>query len=190
MAVESKVTRRKALGVLGATGLVAGSGALAAHELGSSPSTAVASNLSDSVAHVDPSLEAAELEKLRGSNLAEELLSPLKPGDRVGRWSLVSVQPSSRGSLMLELETSDQDSFRLEVLAREDAGPQAPGESRFFSVFVRNAGQGHVRTSEEHGLAAMTLASLISTNETEDRARLLTSLTRRVEHEEGPAVPV
>jgi hypothetical protein len=98
---------------------------------------------------------------------ARALLQPLGPGSRLARWSVVAIHPLERGAVTIDVSGDDGHVFRLEVLARDPSpmAPRGPGLTERFSVHVKNGGDGWLPTVEEQGLAAMTLASVISANE-------------------------
>src|SRR5262245_31248502 len=132
MAVVKGVSRRSFVGLLG--------------------SSAVAAPL---VANALPSAAEAPATKNR-----VDLLHPLAPGDRFGRWMLVRTLPLDRGAVTAVARGDDGHEFRLEILARDAAplAPKPPAETERFAVYVRNGGDGWMPTVEEQGLAAMTLA--------------------------------
>ncbi len=91
----------------------------------------------------------------------------LDRGARVGEWRVAHVGALRRGGRVLVLHREGGQPFELEVLAADDGGPRAPGRSEHFAVFVRNAGDGSTSTVEDHGLAAMALASHLRKHEGE-----------------------
>ncbi|NUO50184.1 MAG: hypothetical protein HOV80_15125 [Polyangiaceae bacterium] len=102
----------------------------------------------------------------------------LHEGSRVGPWVVDHVGPIARGGRVLLLRGAGEDGaerrFELEVLLRDPKGPTPPGQSKHFAVFVRNSGNGSTATVEDHGLAAMTLASHLAAHEAGiDSSRLL-----------------
>lgn len=109
-----------------------------------------------------------------------ERFAGLEAGSQVGRWVVDRVGPMARGGRVLSLRsTRSKDDgaelpFEIEVLLRDPKGPRPPGQSEHFAVFVRNSGNGATATVEDHGLAAMTLASHLAAHEAGlDRAKLL-----------------
>ena len=129
-----------------------------------------------------------------------EIVRPLVPGARFGRWTLDDVQPPLRGAMTVVAHGDDGEAFRLEILAR-DGGPLAaapPAETDRFAIFVCNRGDGSTATAEEQGLAAMTLATFVRANEQRiDATAFLTHADRiaqyksaLLEHRDEPSVPV
>lgn len=99
-------------------------------------------------------------------NIAK-LLAPLAPGKKLARWTIVSVEPMSSGSVRLRAHTADEHEFVLEILARDTSAlaQRPPAETERYAVFVSNGGNGWTPTNEEPGLAAMALAEIIKRNE-------------------------
>jgi len=113
------------------------------------------------------------------------LLTPLAPGARLARWTLVAIEAPAQGAVALVLSAGDDHRFRLEILAR-DRSPLAarpPAETEHFAIFVRNGGDGWSPTIEEQGIAAMAVATLIRRNEAPgDAAGFLTHEERIARH--------
>lgn len=125
------ISRRSAMGLLGAGGLA---GALAANAVGALDVPGAASPAAGSV--------------------------PVQVGQRFGRWTVSAVHPVQDGALDVTVQGADGKAFVLQVLAR-DPSPlalQPPATTQGLAVFVLNAGDGVSPTDEEQGLAAMTLA--------------------------------
>lgn len=108
---------------------------------------------------------------------ASQSFADLKEGSRVGPWVVDHVGPMARGGRVLLLRGESDGAegrFELEVLLGDPNGPTPPGRSGHFAVFVRNSGNGSTATVEDHGLAAMTLASHLAAHEARiDRSRLV-----------------
>ena len=107
----------------------------------------------------------------------------LRDGSTFARWTIDHVGPLEAGAVAVTVHGGDDhQKFELEVLARDTApgAPRAPGESRFFAVYLRNGGNGERGTVEEHGLAAMTLASILERNETAAAAAPFLTLSQRL----------
>lgn len=127
-------------------------------------------------------------ESLASNGLALGLLAPLVAGSRFARWTIARVSPLERGALTVVVRGDDRREFSLEVLARDDSplASRAPGRTARFAVFVANGGDGYVPTVEEQGLAAMTLATLISRNECAALSEgFLTHAERIAQHRDG-----
>lgn len=97
-------------------------------------------------------------------------LAGLEKGSALGPWVVEHVGPLARGGRVLLLRGASDSvagggRFEVEVLLRDPSGPKPPGESKDFAVFVRNSGNGSTSTVEDHGLAAMTLASHLRAHE-------------------------
>lgn len=146
--MKSPVTRRVALSALGAsvTALTTASGAEA-----SGPVLA-------------PRVSKPRMDSPVG---AHPLLAPLGVGSRLGRWTVQKVDASEGEVLAVLFEDAQGATFQLDVCRRDDSesAARAPGQSRHFSVFVANEGDGSTPTHEDHGLCAMALAEVISGNE-------------------------
>jgi hypothetical protein len=114
-----------------------------------------------------------------------ELIQPLTPGARFGRWTVAEVLPVERGAMTVVARGDDGRPFRLEILAR-DPSPLAaapPAETGRFAIFVCNGGDGVKQTVEDEGLAAMTLATFVRANEHRfDATAFLTHAERIAEH--------
>lgn len=109
-------------------------------------------------------------------------LHPLREGSPFARWTVHQVGPLEAGAVAVTVRGENGDLFHLEVLAKDDTpgAPRAPGESKFFAVYLRNGGDGELGTVEGHGLAAMTLATVIARNETAETAAGFLSLEQRM----------
>jgi hypothetical protein len=114
-----------------------------------------------------PALRDAAASPSPAAGAAEQLLHPLRPGSRLARWTLVSIEPFARGALGLVLEAERDHLFRLEILARDRSpiGARPRAETEHFAIFVENGGDGWSPTIEEQGIAAMAVATLIRRNE-------------------------
>jgi hypothetical protein len=107
------------------------------------------------------------------------LLAPLERGSRVAGCVVEGIHAPRHGAIGLSLRDESGVAFGLEVCAR-DASARAPGESTHHQVFVVNEGDGAVATHEAHGLAAMTVAHLVSRNEAGAPAEGLLTLGERL----------
>jgi hypothetical protein len=120
---------------------------------------------------------------------------PLAVGQRFARWTVTAVHPIEDGALRVGVKGADEHEFVLEVLAADASplAPRPPASTEGLAVFVRNGGDGWLPTAEEQGLAAMTLASVLTNAGAGGPiAGLLTHTERVVEHHakltgEGPS---
>jgi hypothetical protein len=102
---------------------------------------------------------------LARDRVTSETFAGLSSGSQVGPWVVEQVRPLARGGRVLLLRGGAEDRFEVEVLLRDHGGPTPPGQSEHFAVFVRNSGNGATTTVEDHGLAAMQLASHLRAHE-------------------------
>jgi hypothetical protein len=154
------ITRRSAMGLLGAGGIA---GALAIQ------------------AADEPAAKAAEGPASGGIPAA------LRPGAPFGRWTIVEVHAVDHGTLRVDVrpQNAPEDHvFALEILARDPAPPSRPPAAvGALAVFVPNGGDGWMPTVEEQGLAAMTLAALLEKHgQTGPIDGLMTHAERQVAH--------
>lgn len=156
--MKTPVTRRVALSALGAsmTALTTASGAEASPSSASKP-------------------------KLKRPDGAHPLLAPLNVGSRLGPWTVRRVDASEGEVLAVLFDDAQGATFQLDVCRRDDSAPaaRAPGQSRHFSVFVANEGDGFTPTHEDHGLCAMALAEVISGNEVRVSPHTFSTLSQR-----------
>lgn len=116
---------------------------------------------------------------------ASALIAPLVAGSRLARWSIAEVRPLERGALTVVMADADGQRFSVEILARDGSplGVRPVAETASFAVYMRNGGDGDHPTLEDHGIAAMTLAQVVSRNEASvDRAPFLTHAERYARH--------
>lgn len=110
---------------------------------------------------------------------------PLAVGQRFARWTITAVHPVEEGALRVGVKGADDHEFILEVLAADSSpvAPRPPAATDALAIFVRNGGDGWLPTAEEQGLAAMTLASVLTNAGAGGPiAGLLTHAARVVEH--------
>jgi len=109
---------------------------------------------------------------------------PLAAGQRFGRWVITAVHPLEDGVLVLDVAGADGRVFSLELLARDASplAPRPPASTEALAVYVRNRGDGWSPTEEEEGLAAMTLAHLLDTSGHGGAVAGLLTHTQRVVH--------
>jgi hypothetical protein len=115
----------------------------------------------------------------------QALIAPLGEGARLGRWTIVRIEPLTRGAVTLVAAGEDGREFCLEILARDPSplAQRAPAITERFAVHVRNGGDGWLPTCEEQGLAAMALARIIAANEQAlDAGGFLTHAERLAQH--------
>lgn len=114
----------------------------------------------------------------------EDLLRPLAPGAKFGRWEVERIGALDLGAIIVGVRDA-RGSFELEVLAKDTSPlmPTAPGVTEHFAVYVVNSGSGAAPTDEEHGLCAMTLATIIAKNEGPAAANGFATLSERLDFE-------
>jgi hypothetical protein len=111
---------------------------------------------------------------LARDRVTSDTFAGLAAGSELGPWVVEQVRPLARGGRVLLLRAGTEDRFEVEVLLRDPSGPTPPAESDHFAVFIRNSGNGSTDTVEDHGLAAMQLASYLRAHEAGiDRESLL-----------------
>ncbi|MFT3769697.1 MAG: hypothetical protein QM820_30030 [Minicystis sp.] len=88
----------------------------------------------------------------------------LQVGQRFGRWTVTAVRPVGDGALHVAVKGVEEREFELELLSRDPSplAPTPPATTEGLAIFVRNGGDGWLPTAEEQGLAAMTLADLLT----------------------------
>lgn len=133
--MAGKISRRSAVGVMG-VGSLAG---MLVSRLESAPARAQATSGTD--------------------------LGPIQVGALFGRWTVTAVHPIEDGALRIGCKGADDREFVLEVLARDASplAPRPPATTAGLAVYVSNGGDGWLPTEEEQGLAAMTLAHVLTT---------------------------
>lgn len=143
----SNVTRRLFVGVVG-SGVIS---APIVASLSSSPAIAADENSAG----------------MSMSQRLSRLIAPLEVGAQFARWTIVQLDPVVDGAVRVKVRSSDNHLFHLELMARDESAlaQKPPAQTAKFAVFVANGGDGWSATDEDHGLAAMTLASIIEKNE-------------------------
>jgi hypothetical protein len=141
--MPSRMTRRSAVGLLGAGGLAGAIASAGASQWGLGSQAA-------------PGVKAPTL-------AAGAVPEALQVGARFGRWTITKVHAVVRGALQVDVRDKEGKEFSLEILARDAAPPAArpPAEIGALAVYVCNGGDGWSATVEEQGLAAMGLARLL-----------------------------
>lgn len=113
--------------------------------------------------------------------VAHGLQDLLPEGLRFGRWRVVSVLPVKLGAVPVVLESRQGERFQVDVLRRDRSTRARRGlsETRGYSLFLFNRGQGDTPTQEDHGLAVLWLAALLRPREhTQPNVALLTQRER------------
>jgi len=85
----------------------------------------------------------------------------LRAGVAFGRWVIAEAHPVELGAMRVEVLGRDGERFGLDVVARDPGSPRPPAEVGELAIYLCNGGDGWSPTVEEHGLAAMALASLL-----------------------------
>lgn len=104
---------------------------------------------------------------LPGETDSHELQQLLPEGQRFGRWRVVSVLPIKLGAVPVLLESHRGERFQVDILRRDRSARARRGlaETREYSLFLLNRGQGDTPTQEDHGLAVLWLAALLRPRE-------------------------
>ncbi len=117
------------------------------------PSTTPSTPPPARVAHPAPLAEgdAHALQDLLPENLA------------FGRWRVISVLPVKLGGVPVVLESRRGERFQVDILRRDRSARARRGltETRSYSLFLVNRGQGDTPTREDHGLGVLWLAALL-----------------------------
>jgi hypothetical protein len=122
------------------------------------------------VASLSASPAIAADEKSAGMTPADrlaQLLAPLEVGTNFARWTIVQIDPVNDGAVRVKVRSGDGHVFTLEIMARDESAlaQKPPAQTAKFAIFVANGGDGWSATDEDHGLAAMTLATFVQKNE-------------------------
>lgn len=97
----------------------------------------------------------------------DDLVGDLRPGSRLGRWTVVAIHAVTLGGIPVVLEDAGGLRFQVDVLGR-DRSPDAPAavaDTEHLSVYLCNLREGPERTDEERGLGAMALAAHLEERE-------------------------
>jgi hypothetical protein len=86
------------------------------------------------------------------------------PGTKVGRCTVVRVDPVLAGAIPVTLAAADGTEFKVDVL-RHDGETPGVAQGGSLAVFMHNGGSGGKATVEEHGLGAMALAGWLERRE-------------------------
>lgn len=142
------IRRRAALGLLGATPLMA-----------VAPAAAAAAR--PSAAPVPPS-------RFEGvATDVSELLAPLAPGAEIGGYRIETLVPFAEGAAAVVLRDRAGTAFQVDICARDESpgAPVPPARTVHFDLFLANGGGGATASFERHGLGAMMLAEIVKHNE-------------------------
>lgn len=140
------------------------------------------------VASLSASPAIAADENSAGMTMSQRLarlIAPLEVGAQFARWTIVQLEPVVDGAVRVKVRSNDNHVFTLEIMARDESAlaQKPPAQTAKFAVFVANGGDGWSATDEDHGLAAMTLASIVEKNELAvDLPGLLTHAQRLQNH--------
>jgi len=112
--------------------------------------------------------------------VVQEALGAVRVGTKFARWTVTGIQAQA-GALSLTVAGEDGKAFDLEVMARDSSlAARPPAETDHLAVYVRNGGDGWLPTAEEQGLAAMTLADVITTQGLSGRIEGLLTHSQRI----------
>lgn len=110
---------------------------------------------------------------------------PLFDGLELGSWTILDVVPHL-GAIAVLLD-SEAGPFQLDVVKKDDRGPEGVANTRSLAIFVLNRGRGRLATSEDQGLAARALAVELDAREAAGaEVPALLTLTERIkQHPRG-----
>jgi hypothetical protein len=153
--------RREALQVALATGTAAVVAERVA--LGASPVSSSAAPTASAAPAAPATVPAAPV----SASAVQALFGSLRPGARVGRWTVVAIHEVRLGAIPVQLATADGDTFQVDVHRRDEdpLAPSAPANTPSLSLYLVNNGVGSTATHEEHGLGAMALADALAERE-------------------------
>jgi hypothetical protein len=122
----------------------------------------------ESTVNADPVGETVTAEEaVRRAETEREmaLVDALVPRDLdVGKWSIEKVHAVRFGAIAVVMRTPDGDAFQVDVL-RRDPGVAGVAETKHFSMFVANRGDGSKSTEEWQARGAKVLAHHIRRTE-------------------------
>lgn len=108
---------------------------------------------------------AERAEALAVSEREQAMLDSLVPRDLdVGAWSVEAVHPPRLGAVAVVMRTPQGDVFQVDVLQRDDATPGV-AQTKNFSLFIANRGDGSSVTDEWQARGAKVLAHHIRRTE-------------------------
>jgi hypothetical protein len=82
----------------------------------------------------------------------------------VGKWSIEKVQAPRLGAIAVVMRTPDGEAFQVDML-RRDAGAPGLADTKHFSLFIANSGNGSTSTDEWQARGVKVLAHHISRTE-------------------------
>ena len=91
-------------------------------------------------------------------------MTSLTPGTKFAACTLVAVQPMDNGAIPVVMAGTNGARFNIDVM-RFDADIHGVARAGSMAVYLSNLGDGSTATDEEHGLAAMALASELARRE-------------------------
>ncbi len=124
---------------------------------------------------------------------AEDVREPgtlfgLPEGTKIGSWTVEEVHSIQSGAIPVIMSTSAGDRFQVDVVRRDSSGDaQGVANTKHFSVFVANKGDGRVATNENHGCGAIMLGRYLEARESEIEvpAELMTLAARNRAYPSG-----
>ena len=126
-----------------------------------------------SAASVASTANAADPARTRSTSGSDQrarvglLLGPALAGGALGGWEITSAGSVRFGAVPLEMRTPSGARFNVELLRRDQAGPQGIGESEHFAIFVINRGDGATATDEVQGRGVLELRRYLAARERE-----------------------
>ena len=88
----------------------------------------------------------------------------LPPGLDLGKWSIEQVKPTTFGAIPVVMRSPAGDAFQVDVLRRDPAMPSV-ADTRQFSLFIANGGNGSTASNELHARGAKVLAHQLARTE-------------------------
>jgi hypothetical protein len=93
------------------------------------------------------------------------MVEALIPADLdVGKWSIEKVQAPRLGAIAVVMRTPNGDAFQVDML-RRDASAPGLADTKHFSLFIANSGDGSKSTDEWQARGVMVLAHHLSRTE-------------------------
>ena len=128
--------------------------------------TARAASLSSEQSELD-SVSAQEVVEQAEASTAHELalVEALIPaGVDLGKWSIEKVKTPTLGAIPVVMRSPAGEAFQVDVLRRE-AGVAGVADTRHFSLFIANGGNGSTASDELQARGAKVLAYVIARTE-------------------------
>ncbi len=91
-----------------------------------------------------------------------EALIPV--GLDLGKWSIEQVKPTTFGAIPVVMRSPAGDAFQVDVL-RRDPAMQGVADTRRFSLFIANGGNGSTASNDLHARGAKVLAHQLARTE-------------------------